>query len=131
MGQRACCLKHIDGSSLWRTPALEPRKRYFWRVKLWDKDGKPYPISEITWWETGLLSQSKWQGKWIGYEDAELHSIRESGAMWITNSALMSRNQMILTMISATPSTSTGPCEVQLFTPLERTQPRRGSTAAR
>ena len=66
---------------------LEPEKRYFWRVKLWDKDGKPYPISEITWWETGLLSQSKWQGKWIGYEDPELHRIRESGAMWITNSA--------------------------------------------
>jgi len=68
-------------------PELEPEKRYFWRVKSWDKDGKPYPVSEITWWETGLLSQSKWQGKWIGYEAPELHRIRESGAMWITNSA--------------------------------------------
>jgi len=68
-------------------PELQPEKRYFWRVKVWDKDGKPYPISGITWWETGLLSQSNWQAKWIGYEAPELHSIRESGAMWITNSA--------------------------------------------
>lgn len=68
-------------------PELQPEKRYFWRVQVWDKDGKPYPISAITWWETGLLSQSNWQGKWIGYEAPELHSIRESGAMWITNSA--------------------------------------------
>jgi alpha-L-rhamnosidase len=68
-------------------PDLQPEKRYFWRVQVWDKDGKPYPISDTAWWETGLLSQSNWQGKWIGYEDAELHSIRESGAMWITNPA--------------------------------------------
>jgi alpha-L-rhamnosidase len=68
-------------------PELQPEKRYFWRVKLWDRDGKPYPFSEITWWETGLLSQSKWQGKWIGYEEPELHRLRESGAKWITNSA--------------------------------------------
>ena len=65
---------------------LEPEKRYFWRVKVWDKDGNPYPVSDTTWWETGLLSQSNWQGKWIGYESPELHRIRESGAMWITNS---------------------------------------------
>ena len=68
-------------------PELQPEKRYFWRVQVWDKDGKPYPISDTTWWETGLMSQSNWQGKWIGYEETELHSIRESGAMWITNSA--------------------------------------------
>jgi len=65
---------------------LEPEKRYFWRVKVWDKDEKPYPVSDTTWWETGLLSQSNWQGKWIGYESPELHRIRESGAIWITNS---------------------------------------------
>jgi len=66
---------------------LVPEKRYFWRVKLWDKDGKPYPVSDTTWWETGLMSQLNWQAKWIGYESPELHRIRESGAMWITNSA--------------------------------------------
>lgn len=66
-------------------PALQPSKRYFWRVEVWDREGKPYPLSETSWWETGLLKQANWQAAWIGDEPAELHGIRESGAAWITN----------------------------------------------
>ncbi len=29
-------------------PVLLPERRYFWRVKVWDKDGKPYPASDTT-----------------------------------------------------------------------------------
>ncbi len=47
-------------------PALESRKRYFWKVRTWDKDGQTMPYSEITWWETGLLKASDWNAKWIG-----------------------------------------------------------------
>ncbi|HKT46526.1 MAG TPA: family 78 glycoside hydrolase catalytic domain [Candidatus Acidoferrales bacterium] len=65
--------------------SLEPMKRYFWRVLVWDADGKPYPASEPTWWETGLLKQENWKAKWIGYEEAEHRAVRESGAQWITN----------------------------------------------
>jgi alpha-L-rhamnosidase len=68
-------------------PALTASKRYYWRVQVWDKDGKLYPASEAGWWETGLLSQSNWKAQWIGYEDPEMHAIRESGATWITNAA--------------------------------------------
>jgi len=68
-------------------PALMPERRYFWRVKVWDQDGKPYPLSEVSWWETGLMDQANWRGKWIGYEEPELHSVRTSGAIWITNVA--------------------------------------------
>lgn len=67
--------------------ALSPEKRYSWRVRLWGADGKPYPESAVNWWETGLLSQSNWTAQWIGYENAELHGIRTSGATWITNFA--------------------------------------------
>src|SRR3981189_2851719 len=35
-------------------PALVPSKRYFWRVQVWAKDGKAYPTSDVSWWETGL-----------------------------------------------------------------------------
>ncbi len=70
-------------------PALAAETRYFWRVKVWDKDGKPYPVSEASWWETGLMArgegQGGWRGKWIGYEQEEERRIRESGAEWITN----------------------------------------------
>jgi len=66
---------------------LLPEKRYFWRVTIWDANGRAYPASALSWFETGLLQQSNWHAEWIGYEPAELHSIRESGAAWITNVA--------------------------------------------
>jgi alpha-L-rhamnosidase len=66
-------------------PALAASHRYFWRVKVWDKDGRAYPVSDSSWWETGLMEASNWQARWIGYEPEELHRVRESGAAWITN----------------------------------------------
>jgi hypothetical protein len=39
-------------------PQLAASTRYYWRVQLWNKDGKPYPASDASWWETGLLNES-------------------------------------------------------------------------
>ena len=50
-------------------PELAASTRYYWRVEVWDKDGKPYPASEVSWWETGLLKEN-WKAQWIGYEDS-------------------------------------------------------------
>ncbi len=66
-------------------PALKPEQRYYWRVKVWDKDGNPYPASDVTWWETGLMQPAEWRGQWISFEQPEEKAIRESGALWITN----------------------------------------------
>jgi alpha-L-rhamnosidase len=66
-------------------PALEPSKRYYWRVLVWDQNAKASAPSEPSWWETGLLNQENWKAQWIGYEEPELRQVRESGAMWITN----------------------------------------------
>jgi alpha-L-rhamnosidase len=66
-------------------PTLAAETRYYWRVTAWDKDGKPYPVSDVSWWETGLISARNWQARWIGYELEEERQIRESGAKWITN----------------------------------------------
>ena len=68
-------------------PDLQPSKRYFWRVTVWGQDGQPYPVSDVSWFETGLLEQTNWHAEWIGHESSELHSIRNSGATWITNTA--------------------------------------------
>jgi alpha-L-rhamnosidase len=65
-------------------PPLESERRYFWRVLAWDQDDAAYPASDISWWETGLMRQT-WRAQWIGYEERELHSIRNSGAAWISN----------------------------------------------
>ena len=66
-------------------PELAAETRYYWRAMVWDKDGKPYPVSGTSWWETGLMAPANWQGKWIGYETEEERSIRVSKAQWITN----------------------------------------------
>ena len=64
-------------------PALAPSTRYFWQVKAWGADGKPYPASKPVWWETGLLRQDAWRGEWIGFETAEEAAVRSAGAQWI------------------------------------------------
>jgi alpha-L-rhamnosidase len=66
-------------------PAMQASKRYFWRVLVWDGEGKAYPASDATWWETGLLKQENWKAKWIGFEEKEERAVRESGAKWVTN----------------------------------------------
>ncbi len=44
---------------------LQPRLRYVWRVRVWDRSGQASAWSTSAWFETGLLGQS-WQAKWIG-----------------------------------------------------------------
>jgi alpha-L-rhamnosidase len=45
--------------------ALLSRKKYYWRVLIWDKEGKPMPASAIASFETGLFSLTEWKGQWI------------------------------------------------------------------
>ncbi len=65
--------------------ALAPTTRYYWRVLAWDQDGKSYPASGTSWWETGLLGQANWRGKWIGYQTWEEAAVRTAGATWVTS----------------------------------------------
>jgi len=45
---------------------LLPATRYYWKVRTWDKDGNVSPYSSIATFETGLLTNSDWEGaKWI------------------------------------------------------------------
>lgn len=45
---------------------LESNARAFWRVMVWDADGKPSPWSEVSEFGIGLLEESDWSAKWIG-----------------------------------------------------------------
>ncbi|MBE0652925.1 MAG: family 78 glycoside hydrolase catalytic domain, partial [Bacteroidales bacterium] len=47
---------------------LEKTTLYFWKVRCWDKDGKPGSWSEAAIFETGLMENQNWQAKWIGYD---------------------------------------------------------------
>ncbi|HTB95874.1 MAG TPA: family 78 glycoside hydrolase catalytic domain [Terracidiphilus sp.] len=63
----------------------ESSKRYFWRVKIWGARGEAYPASEVSCWETGLMSPAVWRANWIGYETVEESEVRHAPSVWITN----------------------------------------------
>ncbi|HLF34781.1 MAG TPA: glycoside hydrolase family 78 protein [Cyclobacteriaceae bacterium] len=52
-------------SIVYNGKTLESRKRYYWKVRIWDRDGNPSSYSEPSYFETGLLNDSDWSGKWI------------------------------------------------------------------
>lgn len=54
---------------------LESRKRYFWKVKIWNEKNKPTPYSESTWWEMALLKKEDWSAHWIGKNGTEGKSV--------------------------------------------------------
>ncbi len=41
---------------------------YCWKVRSWDKNGRPGPWSETAYWHTGLMQQNDWKAAWIGYD---------------------------------------------------------------
>ncbi len=54
---------------------VESRKRYFWKVKIWNEKNKPTNYSEPTWWEMALLQKSDWSAHWIGKNSSEGKSV--------------------------------------------------------
>lgn len=54
---------------------LESRKRYFWKVKVWNEKNKPTQYSEPTWWEMALLKKEDWSAHWIGKNGTDGKSI--------------------------------------------------------
>jgi alpha-L-rhamnosidase len=46
-------------------PALESGRRYSWRVRVWDGEGRASAWSAPAHWEMGLLRPEDWQARWI------------------------------------------------------------------
>ena len=67
---------------VYRGPALESRKRYHWRVRVWDAAGQVSESTEGSWWETGLLHPTDWKAKWIRWKNPEDDADRK-GIRWI------------------------------------------------
>lgn len=44
---------------------LAARQPAYWRVRVWDRDGRASRYSEPAWWEMALLELSDWQARWI------------------------------------------------------------------
>ena len=44
---------------------LQSDKKYYWRVKVWDKNNLASEWSETAYWKTGLFNSGDWKGVWI------------------------------------------------------------------
>jgi len=56
--------------------ALASRTRCYWKVRVWDKDGKPSPFSDVAVWEMGLLAPGDWQARWISAPGPKENSVQ-------------------------------------------------------
>jgi hypothetical protein len=45
--------------------ALTSSQRVYWKVRSWDRDGRPTPWSDAATWTMGILDADEWKGAWI------------------------------------------------------------------
>ncbi len=58
----------------------------WWKVRVWDKNGRASGWSKPAHWTMGLLKPSDWKGKWIGYDEPaewEERLLTFEGCRWI------------------------------------------------
>ncbi|QQS95071.1 alpha-L-rhamnosidase [Sphingobacterium spiritivorum] len=55
----------------YRGPDLKAQTKYFWKVRVWDKDGTA-GTSSIASFETGMMGAERWKGKWIS-DNHDIH----------------------------------------------------------
>ncbi|MFD0696757.1 family 78 glycoside hydrolase catalytic domain [Paenibacillus sp. GCM10027628] len=58
---------HSDRSThhVYDGSALQSRTRYFYRVRVWDREDRVSNWSDTAYWETAFLAQTEWQADWI------------------------------------------------------------------
>ncbi|MGW1211526.1 alpha-L-rhamnosidase [Streptomyces sp. NPDC002499] len=64
-------------------PALAPRTRYHWSVRVWDDDGRVSGWSTPSWWETGLMTGGEWTAEWISAPAGLVDAPSFEGGSWI------------------------------------------------
>ena len=73
LGQR----QNNDSDSVgiaYRGPALASRRRYYWKVRVWDASGQAPSRRESAWWEMGLLHPPDWKAKVDSLEESRRSS---------------------------------------------------------
>jgi alpha-L-rhamnosidase len=74
---------------------LQSHTECFWKVMVWDKDGKPSNWSKPAFWSMGLLQERDWSAQWIGSPDSltspyyrysfKLNEVPESAPVYIAS----------------------------------------------
>ena len=50
---------------LYNGKTLKPFTRYFWKIRVWDQNGKVSDWSQPSWFETAMLNAADWKAQWI------------------------------------------------------------------
>ena len=66
-------------------PPPIPGKNYEWKLKVWDKAGRPSSWSRPTGWQNGLSSDEAWQAKWIGATGRPSEALNQKDVLLPTN----------------------------------------------
>jgi alpha-L-rhamnosidase len=48
-------------------PPLASAQRVWWQVRIWDEADKPSELSDIAFFEMGLLEKTDWKGRWMSF----------------------------------------------------------------
>ncbi|MDJ1136300.1 glycoside hydrolase family 78 protein [Streptomyces iconiensis] len=64
-------------------PALKPRTRYHWSVRVWGEDGSASGWSRPTWWETGTGGEDQWHAGWVTAPAKLVDPPPLEGAAWV------------------------------------------------
>lgn len=61
---------------------LVTREVCYWKVRVWDQDGRASPWSDTAHWTMGILKPADWRAKWIGL-DGEDEPVALKDTSWI------------------------------------------------
>jgi alpha-L-rhamnosidase len=64
-------------------PALQSRRRYHWKVQVYDDHNRASRWSEPAHWEMGLLEPADWSARWIGMPQPAQEQLGFEGSRWI------------------------------------------------
>ncbi len=62
---------------------LTSRQACYWKVRVWDEQGRRSAWSAPAFWSMGLLKPGDWTGQWIGRDETLADAVVLSGASWI------------------------------------------------
>ena len=62
---------------------LRSGRRYYWKVRVWDEEGRASGWSRPAYFEMGLLRPSDWEARWIGLERESEDGLNFEGVRWI------------------------------------------------
>jgi alpha-L-rhamnosidase len=66
--------------------SLGSHAQCFWKVRVWDRDGRRSTWSRPAKWTTGMLEPADWKAKWVGLEKVD-HTNYLAGTDWIWSPA--------------------------------------------